>query len=170
MKNVLKYTRVNVRVSDEAGKVIFEDHNLFTDSGRSFIASLLLGTVSYNMNYFACDFGSSATTPTVSQDDLVSYISSPEASTYVTGGYPIAMPGEPTGVHFQFSYTSSNPLGDTIRELGLFYRPDSDVYPSIGRGTGGLYKGIMLARLKTTLSSIAVSSGRTIQVDWEILF
>lgn len=171
MKNVLKYTRANVRVSDEFGQTLFEDHNLFTDSGRAFIAGILLGTIAYNQTFFACDFGSDGTTPTAEQDDLVTYISSPEASVYVTSGYPIAMPGYATGVHFQFSYTSANPLGDTIRELGLFYRPDSDVYPAIGRGSvPATMKGTMIARLKTTLSSINVSSGRTITVDWKILF
>ena len=55
----------------------------------------------------------------------------------------------------------------TIKELGLFYRPDSASFPQ--RLTAPEV-GTMLARIKTTLSSIVVGDTRTITIDWKIIF
>jgi len=165
MNNTLKYAKVNVRVSDESGKTLFEDHNLFVDTGRKFIADLLTETIaSFDKTLFACDLGTDSTTPVPGDVDLVVYAVTAEPGLVAT--YPLAIDGEPSGIWFQFSFESAGE--QTIRELGLFYRPDSDDFPNRHTVTGA--PGYMIARLKTTLSSIVVSTGKTITIDWKIIF
>ncbi len=171
MKEILKYSKVNVRVTDnDIGKILFEDHNLFVDTGRTFIAQSIKGTISggpITPSYFVCDLGDNATTPTVNDIDLANYLS-PNSIAVNTPTYPADFAGQPTGVHFQFLYTNATGLDVTVRELGLFYRPDSDQFPLRHSITAA--PGTMLARLKTTLSSIVISNTRTITIDWKVIF
>jgi hypothetical protein len=171
MKEIFKYAKVNVQVTDNAtSKIIFEDHNLFVDTGRIFIAQSIKGTISggpITPSYFVCDFGNNATTPTINDIDLASYLS-PNSIAVNTPTYPADFAGQPTGVHFQFLYTNATGLDVTIRELGLFYRPDSDQFPLRHSITAA--PGTMLARLKTTLSSIVIGNTRTITIDWKVIF
>jgi hypothetical protein len=172
MIDILKYAKANVRIIDENGLLIFEDSNLFVDSGRKFLADTLKATISgsqINPSLFACDLGDSSTTPAVEQVDLVSYINISIAVDTPT--YPTDLPGEPTGIYFRFIFDNTGFGGDqTIREVGLFYRPDSFVAPLFPfRGTPS-NAGYMLARMKTTASSIVVGDTRTITIDWKIIF
>lgn len=171
MSGILKYTRVNVQVADrQTGEILFKDHNLFVETGRTFIAQAMKGTISggpITPSYFVCDLGDDATTPTVNDIDLINYLS-PNSIAVNTPTYPADFPGQPTGVHFQFLYTNTTGLDVTVRELGLFYRPDSDQFPL--RHTITAAPGTMLARLKTTLSSIIISNTRSITIDWKVIF
>jgi len=172
MRDILKYAKANVRITDEDGKLIFKDSNLFVDSGRKFLADTLKATISgsqINPSLFACDLGDDSTTPSVDQVDLVNYISISIAVDTPT--YPADLSGEPTGIHFRFTFNNTGFGGDqTIREVGLFYRPDSIVAPLFPfRGTPA-NAGYMLARMKTTASSIVVGDTRTITIDWKIIF
>lgn len=169
MKNIFKYTRANVCIKDkETSRTLFEDSNLFVDSGRNLIANVLRGAVTIIPAFFVCDLGSDDTVSSTSQLDLVSYTS--PLSIAPVAGYPIALTGEPTGVHFQFSFNNISFGGDqVIRELGLFYRVDSDDSPRRGSDPTTM-TGTMLARLKTTLNSIVVGDTRTITIDWKIIF
>lgn len=169
MKELLKNSRINVQIRDkETGETIFNGHNLFVDQGRAFIADALRAAISgatIQPGYYACDFGDGSTTPTTDDIDLVSFLT---LSAALVGGYPAAMAGEPTGIHFQFTFTNGG-ADATVRELGLFYRPDTDDYPNRGSDPTNM-KGTMLARLKTTSSSIVIGSTRTVTIDWKILF
>lgn len=172
MKELLKYSRVNVKISDkESKKIIFTGHNLFVDSGRVFIADALRNAISGSViqsQYYACDLGDNAATPTADDIDLINYIS--PLSVGLVLGYPAALSGEPSGIHFQFEFNNTGFGGDkTIRELGLFYRPDTDDYPRRGSSPTTML-GTMLARLKTTSSSIIIGDTRTVTIDWKILF
>jgi len=172
MKELLKYCRVNVEVKDkETDELLFEGHNLFVDIGRAFIADTLRAAISGGViqpALYACDFGDSAATPTVDDIDLAGTL---KGSAQLTdASYPAAMAGEPTGIWFQFTFTNNTGLDITARELGLFYRPDTIGSPAFpGRGSPA-NAGTMLARLKTTSSSIVIGNSRTITVDWKILF
>jgi hypothetical protein len=167
MEEILKYTKVNVCIKDEDEKILFEDHNLFVDSGRVFIADILRGAISFNPIYFVCDLGTGTTTPVASDTDLVTY-TSPLSIQINTPSYPIALLGTATGIHLQFIFNNTGFGGDqTIRELGLFYRANSNDFPR--RGTP-VSLDTMLARLKTTLNSIVVGNTRTITIDWKIIF
>ena len=168
MEEILKYTKVNVCIKDEDEKILFEDHNLFVDTGRAFIANVLRGAiVAFNPIYFVCDLGGGTTTPVASDLDLVSYTSLLSIQIN-TPSYPIALVGAPTGIHLQFIFNNTGFGGDqTIRELGLFYRANSNDFPR--RGTP-VSLDTMLARLKTTLNSIVVGNTRTITIDWKIIF
>jgi hypothetical protein len=168
MRNILKHARANVKITDETGTIIFEDHNLFVDSGRAFIANIFQGAVVFNPVALVCDLGSSSSTPSVDELDLVSYTS--PLSIAMAPAYPIALSGEPTGVHFQFIFNNTGLGGDKIiKELGLFYRDSSDDPPRRGSSPATMV-GTMLARLKTTYSSIVVGDTRTITIDWRIIF
>jgi len=165
MKNVLKHAKANVSIRDkETGELLFNKSNLFVDAGRALIAGLFLGTIGIDKTKYACDFGDDATTPAVNDVDLVNYI---DVSVGINEpSYPMALSGEGTGVHFQFEYSAA---GDTtIRELGLFHRPTSASFPAAVRGVDDV--GDMLARLVTTYGSIFVGTGRTITIDWKIIF
>lgn len=168
---ILKYAKANVRITDEDGKLIFKDSNLFLDSGRQFIADTLKATISgssINPSLFACDLGDDSTTPAVDDVDLTNYIDISLAVNTPT--YPTDLAGEPTGIHFQFTYANTSGSDITFRELGLFYRPDSLVAPLFPyRGTPS-NAGYMLAHLKTTASSIVVGDTKSITIDWKILF
>lgn len=171
MKDILEHSKANVKIFDGLGNIIFKGSNLFTTSGRQFIADTLKATISgasINPSLFACDLGDDSTTPTTDDVDLTSYI---DVSIAVnTPAYPADLSGEPTGIHFQFVYTNSSGSDVTIRELGLFYRPDSIVAPLFPyRGTPS-NAGYMLARLRTTASSIVVGDTKAITIDWKILF
>jgi hypothetical protein len=170
MEKVLKYSKANVCVKDkETNKILFEDSNLFVDIGRVLIAEVFAGISPgspLNPLYWVCDLGDDATDPTTSDADLVNYLN---ISIAVEAGYPIILAGSSTGVHFNFEYVAA---GDTtIRELGLFYRPDpaiTDSFPD--RHSVTPVPGYLVARLKTTYSSIFVGSGKTITIDWKIIF
>lgn len=172
MKEILKKARVNVEVRDkETGDILFADHNLFVDKGRETIANIFVGTVSIDPTKFACDLGDSSQTPDVTDLDLVGFppatATLQDTSIAITAGYPIILSGEATGVHFNFEFVNTGFGGDqTIRELGLFYR-NAPLFPF--RELDGT-TGPMLARLKTTLSSIVVGDNRTITIDWKIIF
>lgn len=168
MKELFKYTRVNVRIADkDTGELLFKDHNLFVDTGRVFIAEAIRGTISgatINPAAFVCDLGDSGATPTINDVDLTSPVL--DACLPIVGS-PAALSGQPTGVAFNFVYANAGALDVTVREFGLFYRVDSNDFPR--RGTPST-PGPMLARLKTTLSSIVISPARSITIEWKILF
>jgi hypothetical protein len=170
MEKVLEHSRANVSIKDkETGVILFKDSNLFVDVGRALIRDVFIGAATaspLNTTFWVCDLGNDAGLPTVTQANLLNYIN---ASVAVKGGYPIALSGEGTGAHFQFDYTASG--GDkTIRELGLFYRTDvvTNDWPNPHDTTGAV--GYMVARLITTRNSITVGSGKTITIDWKIIF
>lgn len=173
MNELLKYTKVNVQITDkETKELLFEGHNLFVESGRAFIADTFKGFISgstINPAFFVCDFGDDATTPLASDVDLYNYNSTDELSVGITVGYPANIVGSPTGIWFQFEFNNATGLDQTVRELGLFYRPDSDDFPRRGADPSNM-KGVMLARLKTTSASLVVGNSRTITIDWKILF
>ena len=178
MKEILKYTRANVKVTNEEA-ILFEDHNLFVDSGRALIAQIFMGATPWGFPFdytsIVCDLGDNASVPSQSDIDLAMitppFSSYPISSSGLEAGYPIALSGEPTGIHFRFLYTATG--GDKIiRELGLFYRPyviGVPAFPFRGEDPT-LYTGTMITRIKTTLSSIVVGDSRTITIDWKIIF
>ncbi len=170
MKELLKYTRANVRVIDtESGCLLFTDSNLFVDSGRAWIADAFRNAIAgggfIDASKFACDLGNNSQTPAVTDLDLVGTIL---ASVAIVGGVPTALSAQPTGLNFQFAYVNSSGGDIVIKELGLFYRNIAS-YPARGAVPATDY-GTMLARLRTTLSSITVGNTRTITVDWKIIF
>jgi len=168
MKKILERASANVSIKDnETGKILFKGHNLFVDSGRTLIADIFKNAISFNPGFLVCDLGDDATVPDAIQVDLVHYLS--PFSVAITGGYPISIDGEPSGVHFQFGFTNSSGAPVTIRELGLFYRANSDAFPFPGSDPVSM-RGLMIARLKTTLSSITVSAGSQFTIDWKIIF
>jgi hypothetical protein len=172
MKKVLGDARANVCIYDkETNELLFTDSNLFVDIGRALIADTFSGTIVLNPTYFACDFGDNAAAPTVDDADLYGYPCAAGGTINLANapGYPVPFAGNPTGVHFKFEYTAA--IDTTIRELGLFYRPDPDItdsYPARHSVTGD--QGYLVARLKTTYSSIFIGTGKTITVDWKIIF
>jgi len=163
MNKVLKYTKANVRVSDvESGCLLFTDSNLFLDSGRAFIADSFRNAITTGGGFidstkFACDFGDSAATPSPDNINIVGTLLGSEALTVA------AISGEPTGLSFQCSFSPAAQVD--IRELGLFYRnigtfPDPDD-PDFG---------VMIARLRTTYGKITVGTGKSIAIEWKIIF
>jgi len=176
MNEILKYTTVNVVVKDrETGLMLFSDHNLFLDAGRVMIANFFLGSSSLDTTKFSCDFGNDSTTPLPTDLDLggqaipsTSWITN--ASAPVSASYPILLSGTATGIHFLFEYTSA--AENTVKELGLFYRPNTDNNPVVGgRGSDPTtMTGTMIARLRTTFASIVIGSGKTITIEWKIIF
>lgn len=172
MKELLKYTKANVRITDtKTGCLLFTDSNLFVDTGRIFIAKTLRNAIDgggfIDSTMFVCDLGDSSATPTVTQTDLQGAIIA-GASIAVAAGYPQELSiTEPSGLNFQFVYTAG--ALSTIREFGLFYRPISDTFPARG-SVPATMKGTMLARLKTTLSAITVGASQSITIDWKIIF
>lgn len=168
MKNILKAARANVTVKDkDTGLILFKDSNLFVDSGRQLIADIFVGSVAFLPTWWVCDLGDNATAPDFDQTDILGYVSPLSFSS--SAGYPIILSGEPTGVNFQFEFTNSG-SDQVIRELGLFYRPNTVTNDFPRRHTVTGATGYMVARLKTTYSSVVVGSGRTITIDWKILF
>lgn len=166
MKNILKYTKANVRITDkEAGNIIFEDHNLFVDAGRAFIANFFFDPYPFDKSKMVCDLGDNAAAPAVTDLDLGNYLTG--CSVGLTGGVPQVLSGSSTGVLFQFSFPA--PADKTIKELGLFYRPFSDTFPLRGSDPTTM-KGTMIARLKTAGSSITIAAGKTINIEWKIIF
>ena len=167
MEKVLLYTKINVAVKDrDTGELLFEDSNLFLDEGRAVIASIFQGTLGIDKTKYVCDLGDGAGTPAANDLDLDNYLGDGYSIAVNEPAYPTALSGEGTGVHFQFVYAAA---GDTtIRELGLFLRPSSDSFPDRNSGDGEA--GYILARLVTTYSSIFVGSGKTITIDWKIIF
>jgi len=174
MDKICKKSRVNVIVRDkETGEVLFEDHNLFVISGRQFLAQLVRGVLSgFGVEYYTCDLAEGSSIPE-HEDIDISFDPSTTVSAVRSASYPIELSGEPTGVHFRFSYENYEipARSVVIRELGLFYRPDAGAFfpardPDDSEGT----RGIMLARLKTTLNSIVVSEGKALTIDWKIIF
>lgn len=169
MKELLKYTRANVCVTDtESGCLLFTDSNLFVDAGRAWIADAFRNAIAgggfIDASKFACDLGSSSQTPVVTDLDLVGAI----LASVAIVGIPTALSAQPTGLNFQFVYTNSTGNDVVIKELGLFYRniasyPDRGAIPATDYGT-------MLARLRTTMSSITVGNTRSVTIDWKIIF
>lgn len=164
--DICKFSKVNVSVRSN-DRIIYADSNLFVDTGRILIAQTFSGAVIFDASKFVCDLGDDATTPTVSDTDILSPITSANIAVNFPS-YPAILVGSASGVQYQFIYT--NPGADmVVRELGLFYRPGSDAFP--GRGSNpATMTGTMLARLRTTLSSIIIGSGRQITIDWKIIF
>ena len=170
MKELLKYTKANVRIIDtETGCLLFTDSNLFVTSGRAWIADALRNAIAgggfIDSSKFACDLGNDSQTPATTDLDLAGTIL---ASVAIAGGIPTALSAEPTGLNFQFVYTNSTGNDVVIKELGLFYRniasyPDRGAVPATDYGT-------MLARLRTTMSSITVGNTRSVTIDWKIIF
>lgn len=174
MNKICNKTSVNVRVSDaETNETLFEDHNLFVTTGRVFLSQLIRGVLSgFGVEYYSCDLAEGSAVP-VSDDIDVTYDSSTTVSAVRSASYPIELSGEPTGVHFRFTYTNneSPSRNVVIRELGLFYRPDAGAYfPARDPSDSDATKGTMLARLKTTLNSIVVSNAKAVTIDWKIIF
>jgi hypothetical protein len=173
MNELLKYTRVNVRIKDkETQELLFDGHNLFVETGRAFIAETFKGQISGGViqpGAFVCDLGDDGTTPVATDIDLYNYNSADELSVGVSPTYPADLAGSPTGIWFRFDFVNNTGIDQTIRELGLFYRPDSDDFPKRGTSPSTM-KGTMLARLKTTSSSLVVGNSRTITIDWKIIF
>jgi hypothetical protein len=169
MKELLKYTRANVRVADtKTGCLLFTDSNLFVDSGREFIAKTFINTIEgggfIDKTKYACDLGDNAQTPVVTDTDLVGTVL---ANIAIDVGGPTALVGETTGLNFQFVYSAGALI--TIREFGLFYRPVSDTFPARGSVPASM-TGTLLARLRTTLSAITVGAAQSITIDWKIIF
>lgn len=169
MKDLLKYTRANVRITDtKTGCLLFTDSNLFVDTGREFIANTLMNTIEgggfIDRTKYACDFGDSSQTPAVTDTDLIGTIIGNVA---IEGGGPTVLTGAPTGLNFQFVYTAGILI--TIRELGLFYRPLSDTFPARGTIPADM-TGTLLARLRTTLSAITIVAAQSITINWKIIF
>lgn len=169
MKNILlNRTLLNVCIFDKkTGDVLYKGHNLFVDSGRKLIADIFTGAVTFDPINFVCDLGSDATNVLPSQLDLLNYTS--PLSFIATNPYPISLSGYASGVDFLFEFNNTGFGGDkTIRELGLFYRADSDDFPRRGSDPPTM-TGVMLARLKTN-GAITVSDTNTITIEWEIIF
>jgi len=166
MEELLKNLRANVSIKDkDTNEVLFADSNLFVDSGRVFIANVISGVTILAPTYYVCDFGSGSATPTVADTDLSAFITG--LSTPLSGSVTI-LSGYPSGLNFQFIYTNSSGSDITIRELGLFYR-DLPSFPLRGAVPSTDF-GVMLARLRTTLSSIIIGNTRSITIDWKIIF
>lgn len=169
MKELLKYTRANVRITDKkTGCLLFTDSNLFVDTGRVFIANTLMNTIEgggfIDRTKYACDFGDSSQSPIATDTDLICTVIGNAA---IDAGGPTVLAGAATGLNFQFIYTAGILI--TIRELGLFYRPLSDTFPVRGSIPANM-TGKLLARLRTTLSSITIVSGQSITINWKIIF
>jgi len=165
MNKILKYTKANVRVSDvESGCLLFTDSNLFVDSGRAFIAdswrnAITTGGGFIDSTKFACDFGDDSETPAPDNVNIVGTL---------LGSIELAVAGmlgegEPTGLSFTGTFLPIAPVD--IRELGLFYR-------NIGTYPDPLDPdfGVMIARLRTTYGKITVGAGKSIAVEWKIIF
>jgi len=175
MNKILKYTKANVRVSDvESGCLLFTDSNLFLDSGRAFIADSWRNAITTGAGFidgtkFACDFGDDSETPAPDNIDLASFI------TDAGGGVPAsialavaAMSGEPTGLSFTGSFSPIDSVD--IRELGLFYRNIGSVPAYVRGAVPATDYGVMIARLRTTYGKITVGAGKSIAVEWKIIF
>jgi len=171
-EQILKHARANVQIADkETGEPLYRGHNLFVDSGRALIASIFFGGVLFDRAKLVCDLGEDTTNPVRTQLDLLNYISPRSLEAAV--GYPIALSGAATGVHFQFilanTVAAGFGVGDIlISELGLFYRDTSDDFPRRG-SVPATMTGSMLARLKSP-GIITISNTRTITIDWKIIF
>ncbi len=168
MKNLLKYTNANVRITDtKTGCLLFTDSNLFVDAGREFIADTLRNAIDgggfIDSTKYVCDLGDNSQTPVVTDTDLIGTVLANIAIT----GIPTVLVGESTGLNFQFVYAAG--ALTTIREFGLFYRPISDVFPTRGSVPASM-TGTLLARLRTTLSAITVGASQSITIDWKIIF
>lgn len=160
MKNILKKVFVNVSIKGENNILLDERSNLFVETGRGLIRDALSEDVTIDNTKYVVEFGSSTQTPLESDVDIITPIS----PVVYTNDYTISTVGT-TEIDFSFTYENTSELALSFSELGLFYRP-AGPDPGVGRADAG----VLLARLKSTYTSITVGPTKTISIIWKIIF
>lgn len=165
MRDILKKVFTNVEIKNENGKILLKQSNLFVASGRTLIRDVLKGDVVINNTKYVVEFGSSSQIPAESDTDIITPF--PDPNQVYTSTYTINAVGT-TEIDFVFTYTNSTGGDVTFTEMGLFYRPlgpDPDVTPNDRVNIGSL-----MARLKTTFTSITIGNGKNVTITWKIIF
>jgi hypothetical protein len=165
MRDILKKAFTNVKIRDHENKIILDQSNLFVQLGRELIRDVLAGAVAIDNTKYVVEVGSSTQVPAEGDTDLIAPFLDPNQ--VYTNSYIINVVGN-TEIDFVFTYTNGTGGLVTFSELGLFYRPlgpDPDVTPD-----DRVNKGVLLARLKTTYTSISVGAGKQITITWKIIF
>jgi hypothetical protein len=160
MRDIFKNIFANVLIRDDLRKVLLNQSNLFVETGRGFVRDLLAGDITLDNTKYVVEFGASTQVPAQSDTDLIT----PLSPVALTNTYVISDVGV-TEIDFAFDYQNSTGGDVTFAEIGLFYRP-VDYDP----GPGRVNAGTMLARLKSTYTSITIGDGRTISLTWKIIF
>jgi len=165
MKDILKKVFINVEIKDENNKVILNQSNLFVEVGRELIRDVLAGIESIDNTKYVLEVGTSTQVSAESNTDIISPFTDPNQA--YTNSYVINSIGI-TQIDFVFTYTNSTGGDVTFAEMGLFYRPlgpDPDVTPD-----DRVNIGVLLARLKTTYTSITIGNGKSVTITWSIIF
>jgi len=167
MRDILKKIFTNVEVKDDEEKFLLVQSNLFVRTGRAIIRDVLAGVYSIDNSKYVVEFGSGLLVPAEGDIDITPFapaIYTPNATntTYTTNII------DATEIDFIFTYTNSTGSSVTFSELGLFYRPlgpSPDSTPA-----DRVNVGILMARLKTTFTTITIGAGRNITITWKIIF
>lgn len=165
MRDILKKVFANVEIKDEDGKILLNQSNLFVEVGRGLIRDVLKGDVVIDNTKYVAEFGSSTQVPTEADTDIITPFADPNQ--VYTNSYTINAVA-PTEIDFVFTYTNATGGNVTFTEMGLFYRPlgpDPDITPD-----DRAHKGDLMARLKTTFTSITIGSGKNVTITWKIIF
>jgi len=161
MRDLLKKVFTNVEIKDEDGKVLLNQSNLFVESGRGLIRDILKGDVTLDVTKFVLEFGDSSQVPAEADVDIVTPF-----NPVISQDLPTKTAVSTTEIDFAFAYTSG--AGVTFKEMGLFYRPAGA--PSDGGVPPRADSGVLLARLKTTYTSITIGAAKTVTITWKIIF
>lgn len=149
----------NVKIK-EGKKILLEESNLFVTQGRSFIRDLLASAIVFDGTKYVVEFGGSTAIPSQVDEDLLL----PLSPVVYTNSYDLTTVDD-TELDLAFTFTNDTLSPVQLSELGLFYRPNGPD-PGVGR----VDKGYLIARLKTTYTSLVIGVGKTVTITWKIIF
>jgi len=165
MRDLLKKVFANVEIKDKDENILISQSNLFVEVGRKLVRDVLAGTVVIDNTKYVIEFGTSSQVSAELDTDLIAPF--PDPTQPYSNSYSISSIGT-TEIDFIFSFTNSTGGSITFSEMGLFYRPlgpDPDVTPDDRANIGEL-----MARLKTSFTSITIGSGKNITITWKFIF
>lgn len=165
MRDILKKIFANVEIKNGDNKVLLNQSNLFVEVGRGLIRDIFKGDVSIDNTKYVVEFGTSTQIPAEADTDIITPF--PDPNQVYTNSYTINAVGT-TEIDFVFTYTNGTGGNVTFTEMGLFYRPlgpDPDVTPDDRANIG-----VLMARLKTTFTSITIGNGKNVTITWKIIF
>ncbi len=162
MRDIFGRAFTNVKIRDHENKTILDQSNLFVRDGRAFIRDILAGTAAIDYTKYVVEMGTSAQIPAEADSDIIAPFPNPNE---VYTGFTTPSPLGFTEIDFVFVYTNGTGGSVTFRELGLFHRP---LGPS--PGVARVDKGTLLARLKTTYTSITIGDTKQVTITWKIIF
>jgi hypothetical protein len=172
MGSIVKNIVINVEVVDkETGRVLFTEHNLFTNLGKKFLRDVFGGVFvvafSSSVPMYAVELGNPlvAVNPPSYGDTNIQTPISPALNIPLYLASPVDLSASSFEIQLNFQYTNNTLASIDFRELGLFYRPGPS-YPA----PSATFDNILLARLRTTYNKVTIGVGRTVAITWKILF